>query len=57
MKTIKKNVGIKATTGVKAGAIGFGMNHNGGGLKVKANIRAGILLAAKNHNTRLLASV
>ena len=56
MKTTTKNAGIKVTTGVKAGGTPWYGNHNGNGLKVRTSIKAGILVAAKNHTRHMLAS-
>jgi len=48
INTSKKQMGLKVSTGVKAG--GFSMNHNRAGLKVRASVKAGGL--SMNHNRR-----
>jgi flagella basal body P-ring formation protein FlgA len=51
------NAGIKVNTGVKAGGLGgfCGPNHSRSALKLKTAIKAGTVIQAANHNTRLLA--
>jgi hypothetical protein len=55
MKTkTTKTSGLKVTANVKAGGLPA-RNHNQAALRVKSGIKAGPMIAVRNHNLRLLA--